>query len=264
MWRWLLPERSPTFTELTQPNPKCPYCRAWLRTPKAKQCASCLMDWHDPKNPFRRKRVPRSLQYRLKKFKSRSKDAFRLVGRLMWQSLQLPYHYLASIRNCRAVCRTFDGTKGIYVEKGVLFVQISNVRADMRNRLISLVIEEIPTAGIRHPIHRLKESPLSFEIAAGLESLFSKDRLSAGYPATWSLYTNPRLIDDVLNLASTFPDNMGAVERYNQILPIVHDPQWYIHRSRRIFPGERIGDHLRGRGKLIPLGQGTMWSSYGR
>ena len=29
----------------------CPYCGRPLRTPVAKQCRYCLMDWHDPKNP---------------------------------------------------------------------------------------------------------------------------------------------------------------------------------------------------------------------
>ena len=39
-----------------QPSPKpevgiCPYCEGELRTPKARQCQHCLMDWHDPDNP---------------------------------------------------------------------------------------------------------------------------------------------------------------------------------------------------------------------
>ena len=31
----------------------CPYCGKELRTPRAKQCRACLMDWHDPDNVFR-------------------------------------------------------------------------------------------------------------------------------------------------------------------------------------------------------------------
>ena len=29
----------------------CPYCGKPLRTPVAKQCRHCLMDWHDAQNP---------------------------------------------------------------------------------------------------------------------------------------------------------------------------------------------------------------------
>jgi hypothetical protein len=39
-----------------QPGPPCPYCMAPLRTPKAKQCGNCGMDWHDPSNVVCRKR----------------------------------------------------------------------------------------------------------------------------------------------------------------------------------------------------------------
>ena len=36
-------------------NADCPYCGKELRTPTAKQCRFCKMDWHDPKNVFQRK-----------------------------------------------------------------------------------------------------------------------------------------------------------------------------------------------------------------
>jgi hypothetical protein len=34
----------------------CPYCGEELRTPKAKQCRFCMMDWHDPDNVHRSER----------------------------------------------------------------------------------------------------------------------------------------------------------------------------------------------------------------
>jgi hypothetical protein len=42
------------MTGLMKPDPvPCPYCGEPLRTPKAKQCRFCKMDWHDPENPRR-------------------------------------------------------------------------------------------------------------------------------------------------------------------------------------------------------------------
>lgn len=34
----------------------CPYCGEELRTPQAKQCRHCQMDWHDPENVHRREK----------------------------------------------------------------------------------------------------------------------------------------------------------------------------------------------------------------
>jgi hypothetical protein len=42
-----------------KPGPPCPYCGELLRTPKAKQCRACGMDWHDPEHIVRnRKTMP--------------------------------------------------------------------------------------------------------------------------------------------------------------------------------------------------------------
>jgi hypothetical protein len=38
-------------------GPPCPHCGEPLRTPEAKQCRKCLMDWHDPENIICRRRA---------------------------------------------------------------------------------------------------------------------------------------------------------------------------------------------------------------
>jgi hypothetical protein len=38
-----------------RPTPPCPYCGERLRTPKARQCAECFADFHDPTNVVFRK-----------------------------------------------------------------------------------------------------------------------------------------------------------------------------------------------------------------
>jgi hypothetical protein len=35
------------------PGMTCSYCGGLLRSPRAKQCLECGMDWHDPSNPRR-------------------------------------------------------------------------------------------------------------------------------------------------------------------------------------------------------------------
>ena len=37
------------------PGSPCPYCGQLLRTPRAKQCRACGMDWHDADNAVSRK-----------------------------------------------------------------------------------------------------------------------------------------------------------------------------------------------------------------
>lgn len=50
---WTLTEGD-VLAEETDATADCPYCGKELRTPKAKQCRFCKMDWHDPENVFRR------------------------------------------------------------------------------------------------------------------------------------------------------------------------------------------------------------------
>lgn len=52
---WTLVEGVSPADTLDETAP-CPYCGKELRTPAAKQCRSCLMDWHDPNNVYRRER----------------------------------------------------------------------------------------------------------------------------------------------------------------------------------------------------------------
>ena len=43
-----------TFVPPIRTGTPCPYCGQPLRTPKAKQCRDCGMDWHDPSNVVKR------------------------------------------------------------------------------------------------------------------------------------------------------------------------------------------------------------------
>ena len=45
---WVLHSGRADAVDSTAP---CPFCGRPLKTARARQCAHCLMDWHDPKNP---------------------------------------------------------------------------------------------------------------------------------------------------------------------------------------------------------------------
>ncbi|MBC8120649.1 MAG: hypothetical protein H7Y22_02290 [Gemmatimonadaceae bacterium] len=50
---WVLHPDGP-HDPATQPTAPCPYCGEALRTPPARQCRFCEMDWHDPEHVYRR------------------------------------------------------------------------------------------------------------------------------------------------------------------------------------------------------------------
>ena len=50
---WILTEGIAPAEKLEE-TADCPYCGKELRTPAAKQCRFCKMDWHDPENVFQR------------------------------------------------------------------------------------------------------------------------------------------------------------------------------------------------------------------
>lgn len=52
---WTLLEGVSPAESMNQTAP-CPYCGEELRTPRAKQCRFCMMDWHDPGNVYRSER----------------------------------------------------------------------------------------------------------------------------------------------------------------------------------------------------------------
>jgi hypothetical protein len=64
-WKNLVQRKSPPTKEnLLNHGGRCPFCGSTLRTEKARQCLSCLMDWHDMDSP-RKLRRTRSIKLSL-------------------------------------------------------------------------------------------------------------------------------------------------------------------------------------------------------
>src|ERR1044072_4740100 len=85
----------------------------------------------------------------------------------------------------------FEGRRAIYIEKGVLHVQVANIRFDVGARRIAAEITEVPTPGLEQSLFHIRRpnapSPLRWSISSGYLTAFSDDRWSVGY-GSWSLF----------------------------------------------------------------------------
>lgn len=233
MWQPFKRKRRPDVLDLERDNSLCPYCSARLRTPKARQCSRCLMDWHDSAKAYRRERIRRTLKSRIR----RVMTDLATMATISWKSLRYPFGFYRAARNCDKICNSFEGVEAIYIEKGALLVRVSNLRAFVRSRQIVGTVEEIPVPGLSYFLHATQEPPLRWRIAAGLYAGFSDDELCVGYGG-WHLFANAQLIADVLDLISKFSAELDSHARYKQIVQAV-----YRHPTLRgtveVFPGPK-------------------------
>ena len=97
------------------------------------------------------------------------------------------------------------------MEKGVLRVQVANIRFDVGARRIAADITEVPTLGLEqslfHQRHPNTQSPLRWRISGGHLTQFSDDTWDMGYGG-WSLFFAPGVVDSFINLASSWPPDL--------------------------------------------------------
>ena len=139
--------------------------------------------------------------------------------------------------NCERVCEAFEGREAIYIEKGVLRVRVGSIRCDARARRIGAEVEEIPTPGLEnslfHGRRRNERSPLRWNISAGYLTNFSNTTWHMGYGG-WSLFFAPEVVSGLISIASAWPRELDAVDRYNDALRLLIDQRAY-ERSERMF-----------------------------
>ena len=134
----------------------------------------------------------------------------------------------------------FEGREAIYLEKGALRVRVSDIRASPRGTTVSAEIEEIPAPGLGVGLfdssQRKGTPPLRWTIRAGHLTEFSDRCWIMGYGG-WSMYFEPKIVQGVLDLASRFPDNLDAFERYNRIVQFVqYDQPFFPENWQAVFP----------------------------
>ncbi|HKQ36903.1 MAG TPA: hypothetical protein VJ063_02425 [Verrucomicrobiae bacterium] len=120
----------------------------------------------------------------------------------------------------------FEGRQAIYVEKGALLVRVSEIR---RTRtMVAAQIEEIQAPGLGvgsfADCRSNRKKALRWTIRAGDVSEFTEQCWQMGYGG-WSLYFEPRLVQDIMQLAAQFQESLDAFERYKRILAVLQRDQ---------------------------------------
>lgn len=142
--------------------------------------------------------------------------------------------------NIQTLCSSFENKQAIYIEKGALLVRVTNISASMVDVKITAQAEEVITPGIGVGLFALKSQkgrkPLFWNFGAGDLTCFSDAYWAAGYGG-WSLYFDPKVIEEVLQLAISFPPELNAFERYSRIVRFIHyDRLPRPTNVRRVFP----------------------------
>jgi hypothetical protein len=119
----------------------------------------------------------------------------------------------------------FEGKEAIYTEHGALRVRVSNIRCGDHG-LIRADIEEIPTPGL--PIwivHRnpSETHPLRWTIATSSTPSFSFESWCSSPYIVWGVYTSPKLIEAIVQMASQFPENYNSLLRCKMITNYIND-----------------------------------------
>lgn len=140
--------------------------------------------------------------------------------------------------NCERLRDSSEGRRAIYLEKGVLLVQVANIRFDVGARRIAAEINEVPTPGLEQSLfHHFRPNaptPLRWSISAGYLTRFSDDIWLAGY-GSWSLYFALEVVDSFINLASSWPPDLDAMGRYDSSIQFLNDAS-ANKPCERVFP----------------------------
>jgi hypothetical protein len=139
--------------------------------------------------------------------------------------------------NCEKLRDAFEGREAIYIEKGVLRVRVTSIRCNIRQ--VSATLEEVPTKGLERSLFHRRQineprAPLRWNIVAGYLTKFSDHTWNMGYGG-WSLFFAPEVVGGFVSIASDWPAELDAMERYNQALRFLEDRNAY-KPSKRVFP----------------------------
>jgi 3',5'-cyclic AMP phosphodiesterase CpdA len=114
---------------------------------------------------------------------------------------------------------------------------VTSIRCNVRQ--VSATLEEVPTKGLERSLFRRRQindptAPLRWNIVAGDLTNFSDHTWKMGYGG-WSLFFAPEVVIGFVSIASDWPTELDAMERYKQALRFLEDRNAY-KPSERVFP----------------------------
>ena len=146
----------------------------------------------------------------------------------------------SAVENCYRLERNFENQEAIYIEEAVLRVRVKNIRTDPYKEVVAAVVEEVPTPGLRiSTLHDLEVTrPVSWSISTGsmFETRFSDNSWAAGYGG-WDLFFSPRIIRDVLELASSWSEDLELSARYSEVYELLINSRAY-QPTEFLFPSK--------------------------
>lgn len=146
----------------------------------------------------------------------------------------------SAVENCYKLETNFENREAIYIEEAVLHVRVKNIRTDPCKEVVAAVVEEIPTPGLGIKTFRDLgvTRPVSWSISTGsiFETRFSDSSWAAGYGG-WDLFFSPRIIRDVLELASGWSKDLELSARYSEVYELLINSRAY-QPTEFLFPGK--------------------------
>ena len=124
----------------------------------------------------------------------------------------------------------FEGKEAIYIEKGALRVRVSNIHYDNlkgESEYVEVDIEEIPTEGLPVSLpkydRREEPRPLRWKIGTNIRvhPWYFADYWDSPSYVGWSMYFSPELIEGVVALASSFPQDQPSEIGYRRIMSFI-------------------------------------------
>ena len=138
----------------------------------------------------------------------------------------------------------FENKEAIYIEKGAVRVRISNIRCFFcGSRVAEADVEEIPAPGLgcgifnsggqdpTSPFRGKSPTRWSVGVAEGYMTFSDYEWSSRVQGAYWSIYSHPKVVKEVLELASQLSGKVDSMGRYHKINALVRG---FRHSRRKV------------------------------
>lgn len=140
-----------------------------------------------------------------------------------------------NLANCERLRASFEGKDAIYIEKGVLHVNVSDIRFDLKANVVSAAVQELETPGFEgglSGVPRRGDRLINWRISGGALTKISEHTWAMGYGG-WSLFFAPDIVNGLLERAAAWPPDLAHHEKYKIALR-------YLAESGAYTPSEAV------------------------